>query len=447
MRSLALILGVGLALSGLDLAARQSVGSRQPGIQSRPPLDLVHEWMAAARAHQFGTADPSALQIAAWPRTLVTAALMNVNEIAVVLMNTNARDQKAGHEQAFICPMVICGHRSFTRAQFLRFLNLPAGDPFAAHPAELLERGAMLHADIAMLIDAPAPPLVEAGRLDVQRRTTMSILTSDGVVQPTQDNFWHWGSARLLLDTVLRDTSSDNHPWVEQWYRATSAWQMNEMRWSVADQHLTRARQLFPDDGRMWFYSGVVHEVMAGPVIQTAMDASAKLGMFFRINGESKELEQAAIWLRTGADLDPAFGQGHLHLGRVLGGLGHHDDAARELRQASVELADREQNYYARLFLGYELGMLGDHDGATSEFEQAAQAYPMAQSPFLGMSQIARRFDDVPAAKAALDRLLALPIDGRPDDDPWWDYMRAHVRDAGVLMDDVRRSLVLRGPQ
>jgi tetratricopeptide (TPR) repeat protein len=161
------------------------------------------------------------------------------------------------------------------------------------------------------------------------------------------------------------------------------------------------------------------------------------------VDGSSKELEQAAFWLGQSTRLDPDFALGHLHLGRVLGGLGRHEEALRELTLAAAGLTDREQAYYVNLFLGYERGVLGDRDTAAADFERAAGTYPWAQSPLVGLSQLARHFDDAAATHAALDRLLALPVDDWRLD-PWWDYMCSHVRDANQLMDGVRRSLSAR---
>ncbi len=220
--------------------------------------------------------------------------------------------------------------------------------------------------------------------------------------------------------------------------------QSSERRWSTADAHASHGRALFPTDGRLWFYSGVVREVMASPTIQAAVDGSAQFGVQLAIRGAGKELEQATAWLEQSTTLEPDYAPGHLHLGRVLGEMGRHDQAAKELTRASMELRDEEQQYYARLFLGYERGELGDRDKARDDFESAAAISPHAQSPLLGLSQLARRFDDQDSARAALERLLALPVDAQFGDDPWWDYAGSHVRDAGALMDSVRRELALR---
>jgi tetratricopeptide (TPR) repeat protein len=187
----------------------------------------------------------------------------------------------------------------------------------------------------------------------------------------------------------------------------------------------------------------VTHEVLGGPVIQAAKEGLERLGGSFNVDGSSQELGQAAFWLQESTRLDPDFALGHLHLGRVIGELGRHEEALRELTRAAAGLADREQSYHVNLFLGYEQGALGDRDAAAADFERAAAAYPWAQSPLVGLSQLAQHFDDAAAAHAALDRLLALSVDdGRID--PWWDYMCSHVRDANQLMDGVRRSLAER---
>jgi len=120
----------------------------------------------------------------------------------------------------------------------------------------------------------------------------------------------------------------------------------------------------------------------------------------------------------------------------VIGGLGRHAEAASELRRAVGELTDEQQLYYAELFLGAEEAALGNREAARIAYERAAALFPQAQSPLLGLSEIARRSGDRNGALRAIGRLFALPGDERDEhDDPWWWYHTAQARDADDLLE------------
>jgi tetratricopeptide (TPR) repeat protein len=129
-----------------------------------------------------------------------------------------------------------------------------------------------------------------------------------------------------------------------------------------------------------------------------------------------------------------------LRYGRVLGLLGKHAEAAVELRRAVADLSDRQMLYYAGLFLGASEEALGDRDAARVAYEQAAELFPLAQSPLLALSQLARRQGDRAGALRAIDRLFALPAEELDEHaDPWWWYYVAQARDADDLLEAMRR--------
>ena len=69
-------------------------------------------------------------------------------------------------------------------------------------------------------------------------------------------------------------------------------------------------------------------------------------------------------------------------------------------------------------------------------YEQASRLFPMAQSPLLALSQLARRYGDRNGALRAIERLFALPGEERDaHDDPWWWYYVAQARDAEDLLE------------
>src|SRR5439155_20188936 len=135
----------------------------------------------------------------------------------------------------------------------------------------------------------------------------------------------------------------------------------------------------------------------------------------------------------------PNMGEAHLRLGRVLGQQGHHADAAAELRQALALVDDDELRYYGQLFLGAEEEALGRFDAARAAFDTAAALFPSAQSPLIGLSELARRRGDRAGALAAIQKVFELPQAGDSGrDEPWWIYHTAQARNADMLLDDLR---------
>jgi len=110
------------------------------------------------------------------------------------------------------------------------------------------------------------------------------------------------------------------------------------------------------------------------------------------------------------------------------------------LRQAIGALSDRQLLYYGGMFLGAAEEALGNRETARVAYEQSADLYPMAQSPLLALSQLARRGGDRPGALRAIERLFVIPAEERDEKtDPWWWYYVAQGRDADALLDAMRQ--------
>jgi tetratricopeptide (TPR) repeat protein len=208
--------------------------------------------------------------------------------------------------------------------------------------------------------------------------------------------------------------------------------------------HLNRARQLFPSDPDILFLSATQCETYAGAPIQTAM-RSARLptGVTLDVGSDREELREAEALFRRLLEIKPGHAEARLRYGRVLGELGKRQESAAELRRAVADLTDAPLRYYANLFLGAAEEALGDRDAARVAYEQAAEGFPMAQSPLLALSQLARRSGDRRGALRAIDRLFALaPEDRGERDDPWWWYYVAQARDADALLEAMRQPFV-----
>jgi hypothetical protein len=376
----------------LSAAALASAGGQQTARRQAPLLD---RWLAAVSRHAPGQDDAETILIGSWP----------------------IRDLET----------VIDGARSG------RLADRPYLNP-------LLLRGALLHTDIARF--GPSPP---GGRQDVA-------LARDGRYEGTASSV-HWDFARAFLDEISPHPATD--PAVRLWYRAVAAHMVSEARLGDAVSHLRRAVQLLPADRDILFAIGCMRESLAAPDRQAVMDAMRQpaplsRGRFGNMDGPSDgrspevgsapdELRKAEKAFRAALDVDPAFADARLHLGRVLGLRGQARAAADELARIP-EWSEPVLRYCAALFLGRQHEALGDPAAAHEDYRRAAALYPRAQSPHLATSALARRSGDRAGANAAIAPLLALPADAAARDDPWWAYGRS-PRNADELVREMYRVL------
>jgi hypothetical protein len=86
-------------------------------------------------------------------------------------------------------------------------------------------------------------------------------------------------------------------------------------------------------------------------------------GFAIDVDSAPLELRRAESFFRGALSQDPAHAEARLRLGRALGLLDRHADAASALRAASESLADSQQRYYGDLFLGAEEEALGRFEG------------------------------------------------------------------------------------
>lgn len=306
----------------------------------------------------------------------------------------------------------------------------------------ILRRGALLHGDVAVL--APRAMIVPTEARSTARPQRFRMEISDGREVGMNQSAAHWEIARMLLDFVKPRGSDRADPgrdeMVRQWYRATAAWMQRHEDHDSA--HLGRARELFPADPDILFLSACQRETYAGVQIQAAVQSAVlATGVTLEVGSERTELREAERLFRRTLEIRPEHAEARMRLGRVLALLGRHADAAVELRRASEALTETQLRYYVSLFLGAEEEALGNREAARTAYEQANTLAPVAQSPLLALSQLARRNGDRAAALRAMDRMFALEIDD-PHDDPWWWYYVDQGRDADDLLDSMRRPFL-----
>jgi tetratricopeptide (TPR) repeat protein len=307
----------------------------------------------------------------------------------------------------------------------------------------LVKRGALLHTDIALLVPSVADRFrdgaAEAG-LFLPGRT--GILFQDGRLEGRSIGGAHWDVARLLIDQVVPAPSSDAT--ARQWYQAVAMVFESRTLWSESVPHLERGRQIFSRDPSILAASGRVHEAFAAPRVQSFAQAASQPGHpATEVGSVRSNLRRAEDFFRRAVDIDGTFAEARVHLGRVVGLEGRHEEAATELRKATTLASDSLTRYYAWLFLGAEEQSLQHGDRARESFDSAAALFPRAQSPRLALSQLARRHGDRAGALRAIQRVLTLPADDGRHDDPWWTYLEDPAGKAESMMSEARALLFL----
>ena len=295
----------------------------------------------------------------------------------------------------------------------------------------ILRRGAMLHADVAMLTPTAAP--LSAGADDRSSRPS-GVLIDDGRPGRLTTGSFHWVLGRQLLGAMPAPSSD---PFVDLWYRATSAFLIAEADYAAAERHLSQARLVIPDNAHVWIASSVPHAYFARPPVQHAASrVRIPPGSELQVQDERRELQQAQRHLQRALGLDSENAEARLRLGRVLALSQMHEDALRELRIAAALAKEPVQQYYVHLFTGEVESALGQLDSARVSFERAAVLFPDAQTPRLALSELAARRGDAAGATAALQPIVATRRDGRAD--PWWSYDESYARDWPVLIARLR---------
>jgi tetratricopeptide (TPR) repeat protein len=367
----------------------------------------VKEWRTAAVQHTPGNPDQAAAMIGSWPSYDLEAVLKLVTKLASQPASAIKR----------------------AKGPIRRMLDLTDQEVRQGDLSRILKKGALLHTDIALL---------ELEKGDYQHRPEgieATGLFADGrvVFQPQQRS---WQFARQLIDLIPRSQPQDDV--ARQWYIATTAHMQSRRLLGYAGQNLKRGLDRFPSDDKLLFYAGVLHETWASPVNQ---NPELPRGASVSYGSRDSELRSARQYFEKALEKNPGFAEARLRLGRVTGLQGNHKKAIAELQNAAAIITDPQLSYYASLYLGYEFTMVVRGQEAREQYQRAAMLYPNAQSPLLALSQLALDNDDTEGALRALQRVFGLQIKDRWNDDPWWVYDLAHVRDAAALVAEMQKKL------
>jgi tetratricopeptide (TPR) repeat protein len=406
-------------------------------------LGIIEEWRKAVEQHRPGEADSAAVAVGSWPNFEL--------EFSIALF------KKLIGRPLYTLTVPPDGCRSL--ADYL-------GIKKEEDKNYWLKRGALLHADIALL-------QLEKGSADAlnyrtqltsinnaiktgkkrQEKTCWSIqLLSVAVLdlknKGDRDIAWiqdgrpvyanmgrHMEFGRFLLDSVTPTPSQDEM--AKDWYIATAASGLSSGRPGYIEKHLEDAVNLFPSDARIVFYAGMLHETYATPRYQ---NAPALIGIKYSHGSKKNELELARKFFQNAVTANPNFAEARLRLGHVSGLLGYHNQAASELQTASAAVTDPQMQYYAALFLGNELAALRRTADARKQFERAAALYPAAQSPLLALSELAHSDGDIRNAAIEIERAFAVAANGRRRNDPRWKYDLVPEDKASALLLAMRQA-------
>jgi tetratricopeptide (TPR) repeat protein len=419
-------------------------------LTARVPLghdpSRLRMWLEAADRHLPGQEDPPAVLVGSW----------TINQLETVYFDFTAFVQLVARpDEKPKLPATVRGlaPAELTALRQLAASRAPANgldpnDPRAADAARhtvnrLVKRAALLHTDIAALIggNSTADRLAaEASPVLLQPRLTVRIVDAR---QVGVDYYGcHWDVARLLLAQVRPSPPADLQ--VRDWYRAVAALFASRSLLAESHAHLERAESLFPADAEIARAAGVLHEAEASPGIQRFVESTAPdSSLRSSIGSTRSNLRQAQTSHRKAVALNPDSAEARLHLGRVTALLGGHDEAARELRRAGDAAREPRTRYYAWLFLGVEEDALGHAGAARVAFENAAQLYPRAQSPWLALSQLARRHGERTDARRFIEEVWSRSDDDRVREDPWPTYLTGPPVDPDTVLADVRTALYL----
>ncbi len=381
-----------------------------------PGLARLLGWVEAVRRHTPGCIDPAASAIGEWPQRELEILLRDIRELVKFLARAEQGRSEQGDRQDRDRLVFVIYSRQITLDQLER--TLYGGESLIAN--QLLRRGAVLHADIAAYVPGTlsGEPLVEDGGRKGWRAGTT-----------------HWEIGRQLLDSIAPSPANDTG--TSLWYRAVSAHLLHGARLAEASPHLEKARQLFPAEPVFLLDSAYLHEELSSPAVQAARDVLRADGVNVAVAAREAELQRAERFLRQAANLSREDAVIRVRLGRTLGELGRHQEAAAELRLAIEAKPDKPLLYLAELFLGRAEQARGRRDESKRHFENAAALYPHAQAPQLALGELARQSGDRRGAMTTIQRLAERPTSAE-DSDPWWSYYRPHQQDAMTLMEEMR---------
>lgn len=203
-----------------------------------------------------------------------------------------------------------------------------------------------------------------------------------------------------------------------------------ELASDEARRFLDDELEVAPHDSRLLLARGITEEVASSeraqpravPEVRDRLPAEGTATA--RMSGRRRAaLEAATSLYRRALVTDPGLHEARVRLGRTLFDLGDMLEAQRELERALAQPLANHERYLATLFVA----ALHEHhhrrDDAERDFTRAAELFPAAQAPYLGLSRLKALSDPAAAGETLLEmfgRSVAPGTSGVAD--PWWLY-------------------------
>jgi len=229
---------------------------------------------------------------------------------------------------------------------------------------------------------------------------------------------------------VLRTTPIERAFRVE-WALLVTGFFHLELAFSDVRRFLDEELKVAPHDAILLLARGITEEVAASERAEPRAvpevrgnRLSAEGAATARISGRRRAaLEAATSLYRRALVADPALHEARLRLGRTLFDLGEMVEAQRGLEHALAQPLANHQEYLATLFVAALHEHHQRHDEAERDFTRAAELFPAAQAPYLGLSRLKTLSDPDAAGEILLEmfgRDVSTSAAGVAD--PWWLY-------------------------
>jgi tetratricopeptide (TPR) repeat protein len=400
-------------------------------------LARLEAWRAAAEQHRPGRIDQPLLEISTWRDEHLETVVTDVGQLSRFLARAHLRLLQSGRIST-----VSIERRPLSMLTVQQLLGLNDEEARGGDVSRLALRGALLHTDIATLVDDRRERRTPSGSASSSRRAAVLVL--DGQEHGERDRAPHWELARDLIDLLPDDSAAIEM--ARRWYVAAAAYMQSRLLLSDMYPHMGRALARFPEDAALRFYAGSMHETSASPVVQAATpDIRLPPGVKLAIGSAEIHLRQALRFFESAVEADVQLPEARLRLGRALLLAGRYDEAAEQLNLVLDTPPDEDGEYFAALFLGEVEASRGREDRARRAFERAAALFPGAQSPRLALSSLSRERGDKAAAVTVLLDALARSEGDPARFDPWWEYFSGSEETANRLLNEWSVAVVRPG--
>jgi tetratricopeptide (TPR) repeat protein len=232
----------------------------------------------------------------------------------------------------------------------------------------------------------------------------------------TDSSKFHFGEARTLMDAIPARVLE---PFARRWFLVIGTTFITWGELGEAETILGAGLHRFPLNAQLRLASGIVAEAdaMLGPSTVTSQpQARRRPRAAFLLDAENE--------FRKALDIDSAFVEARVRLGRVLSLKGDRAAARTELTRAITEAKTSNIVYLAHLFLGRILVDDGDLTNGQREYQAALAVRPQWPTPHIALSELADRLGQIDKAREYVAALTAPNMTDSEDVlDPWWTYL------------------------